>query len=167
LFKKPLINNRIRASKVRLIDAGGEQKGVVSIEEALRLSQERNLDLIQVTEKLDPPVCKIMDYGKYLYNQEKKQKKNKKTSVLKIVRIGFNISSHDLETKAKQVEKFLTKGDMVKIEMRLRGREKALKGHAEEKINEFLEIIKERIPFRSEKGLQKRGGNLSMIILKD
>jgi len=133
--------------------------------EALQISQERNLDLIQVTEKVNPPVCRIMDYGKYLYAQEKKNK-IKKSGELKGIRIGFNISSHDLETKANAAERFLKKGDKVKIEMRLRGRQKALQGHAREKIEEFLEILKEKIPFKTERGLVKKGGNFTIIISK-
>jgi len=167
LFKEPLVNKRIRSQKVRVIDANGEQLGILNTEEALRISRERNLDLVQVADKTDPPVCKIIDYGKYLYLQEKKKKKEKKVGALKGIRIGFNISHHDLETKARIAEKFLKKGDKVKIEMRLRGREKALGEFAKKKMNEFLEILKEKVPFKVERGLKKKVGNLTIIISKE
>jgi len=161
-----LVNNQIRARKVRVIDTDGKQLGILDLTEALRISQERNLDLVQVTEKVDPPVCKIMDYGKYLYLHEKKRKKEKKQGVLKGVRISYNISSHDLETKAKMVEKFLNKGDKVKIELRLKGRERALQQHAEQKIQEFLEMLKEKTEFKIERELKKKSNNFTVIISK-
>ena len=162
-----MINNRIRSQEVRVIDQDGKQLGVLNLTEALRISRERNLDLVQVTDKTDPPVCKIMDFGKYLYAQEKKKKKEKKVSTLKMVRIGFNISPHDLETKAKMIEKFLKKGDKVKIEMRLRGRERALENFARKKIQEFLEALKEKIPFKVERPLKKKTNNFTIIIAKE
>lgn len=134
--------------------------------EALRLSQERNLDLVQVTDKVEPPVCKIMSYGKYLYIQEKKKKESKKTGDLKEVKIGFNISRHDLETKAISAEKFLKKGDKVKVEMFLRGRERFHEDFARQKINDFFEILKSRMEFKTERNLQKRGNSFTTIISK-
>ena len=161
------MNNQIRARKVRVIDTDGKQLGILDLTEALRISQERNLDLVQVTERVDPPVCKIMDYGKYIYLQEKKKKKEKKQGILKAIRISYNISSHDLETKAKMAEKFLNKGDKVRIELRLKGREKALREHAEQRIQEFLEMIKEKVEIKVERGLKKKSANLNIIISKD
>jgi len=167
LLKKPLINNEIRAREVRLVDETGKQLGVIPLEQALQLASERNLDLIQVTEKADPPVCKIIDYGKYLYKLQKKEKGTKSTTIeLKGIRIGFNISSHDLETKAKLAEKFLKKGDKVRIEMRLRGREKALQQFAREKIVHFLETIDKLIPIKTERELKKQPRGLTTIISK-
>ncbi len=150
-----------------MIAEDGKQLGVLNLTEALRISRERNLDLIQVTDKVEPPVCKITDYGKYLYLQEKKNKKEKKTGTLKGIRIGFNTSHHDLETKANLAEKFLKKGDKVRIEMRLRGRERALGEHGREKIKEFLEILKAKIPFKAERGLKRKTNNLTIIISKE
>lgn len=149
-----------------MIDDDGNQLGVVSLDEALRISQERNLDLVQVTDKIEPPVCKVMSYGKYLYLQEKKKKKEKKIGTLKGIRIGFNISSHDLETKANLVKKFLDKGDKVKVEMFLRGRERMHEDIARQKINEFFEILQNLMPFKIEKNLQKRGSNFTVIVSK-
>lgn len=139
----------------------------MNLEEALSLSRERGLDLIQVTEKAEPPVCRIMDFGKYIYSQEKKERKlSKKSGELKEIRLGFNIAPHDLETKANLAEKFFKEGDKVRIGMRLRGREKAFGNLAKDKINNFLKILEEKIPFKVEKELKMMGGNLSMIISK-
>jgi translation initiation factor IF-3 len=166
-LQKPLINNQIRAKEVRLIDETGQQLGVVRLEDALLKSRERNLDLIQVTEKIDPPVCKIMDYGKYLYQQKKKDKGVKpKGGEIKGIRLSFNISEHDMEMRAKQAEKFLKEGDKVRIEVRLRGREKALGEHAKSKVNKFLEILQTIIPHKTERELKREPRGMSMIISK-
>lgn len=138
--------------------------GIVSLEEALRLARERNLTLIQVTEKVEPPVCKIMDYGKYLYSLQKKDKGVKKTSEVKGVRLSFNISPHDMETRAKFAEKFLKNGNMVKVEMVLRGREKGLSEFAKGKVHQFIEILEKRIPIKIERALKREGRGFMMII---
>ncbi len=104
--------------KVRVIDETGKQLGILSLTEATQIAREKNLDLIQFTEKVEPPVCKIMDYGKYLYLEEKKEKtafKKQKGSEIKGVRLSFGISAHDLETRARQADKFLKEGDKVRI----------------------------------------------------
>jgi len=132
------------------------------------MARERNLDLIQVTEKVDPPVCKIEDYGKYLYREEKKNRsiKKQKGGELKGIRLTYNISLHDLETRARQAEKFLNKGDVVRVELTLRGREKALQDFAKEKMNKFLEILNNIIPIKIEKGLKREARGLILIISK-
>ena len=126
------------------------------------------MDLIQITKKVEPPVCKIMDYGKYLYWLQKKEKATKisKGGELKGVRLGFNISLHDLETRVRQAEKFLKKGDKVKIEMILRGREKALGEFAKGKMNQFLEILEKLIPIKIERELKRDSRGFTMIIAK-
>jgi len=168
LLKRPLINNQIRAPQVRLIDETGKQIGIVLLEEALRISRERNLDLIQVTEKVEPPICKTMNYGKYLYTLEKKERQArlKRSGEIKGVRLKFNISHHDLETRAHQAEKFLKKGNRVKIEMVLRGREKTHGDFARDKIKEFLEILGKLIPIKIESELKKEMKGFTMIISK-
>jgi len=166
-LNKPLFNNRIRAQEVRLIDETGKQLGVLALKEALQKARERNLDLVQVTEKVSPPVCKIVDYGKYLYSLEKKERRIKKTGgQLKGIRLSFNISPHDLENKANLAEKFLKRGDGVRIEMILRGRERALMDFAQNKIGQFLEILDKKITIQKEGELKKRGARLTMIIIK-
>lgn len=167
MSEKILVNNQIRAEKVRVIDEEGKNLGIFSLEEALKIAREKNLDLVQVTDKADPPVCKLIDYGKYLYWLQKKKKGQQKESKVKIVRLGFNISPHDLETKANQVEKFLNQGDKVKIEMLLRGREKGLENFAKEKISKFLEILKGRVPIKFEGELKKEPKGFTIIIIKD
>ena len=166
MIKKPLVNNQIRASQVRLVDETGKQLGVVSFSDAIKKSHERNLDLIQVTEKVEPPVCKIMDYGKYLYHLQKKERGGKKSSETKGIRLSFNISPHDLETRAIQTEGFLKKGNRVRIEMILRGREKGHSDFAKEKIKMFINILEKRIPIKAEGELRKEPRGFTMVITK-
>lgn len=167
MYKKTLINNQIRAREVRVIGEAGQQMGVMPLENALREAKERNLNLIQVTEKVEPPVCKIMDYGKYLYQQQKREKGIKpKGGEIKGIRLSFNISQHDMEVRARQAEKFLKEGDKIRIEMRLKGREKALGDFAKEKINNFLEALQNIIPLKIEKELKREPRGFSMIISK-
>lgn len=152
-----------------MIDEKGEQLGILDLEKAISLAKEKNLDLIQVTEKVDPPVAKIMNYGKYLYQQQKKEKgvKHHKKTELKAVRLTFAISDHDLEIKAGQAEKFLKAGDIVRIEMKLRGREKTLESFSREKIGKFIEILKKTIPVKIENNLRKEPRGLTMVISYD
>ena len=164
MIKKPFINNQIRAEKVRLIDETGKQLGIVNLLEALRLARERNLDLIQVTEKVEPPVCKIMDHGKYLYSLQKKEKGAKKNPEMKILRLSFNISPHDLETRALQAEKFLKKGDSVKVAIILRGREKGLSEVAKEKMRSFVEVLKNKIPIKTEGEIKREPRGFTITI---
>jgi translation initiation factor IF-3 len=140
----------------------------MNLEEALQKAKERNLDLIQVTEKVMPPVCKIADYGKYLYREEKKNKlaKKQEKGELKGIRLSFNISLHDLETRARQAEKFLNRGDKVKIELPLRGRERALQDFAKEKIGKFLEILENTVPVKIERKLKREARGLTVILSK-
>lgn len=168
-MKKFLINKQIRAKEVRLIDETGKQLGVVPFEKAAQLAIERKLDLIQVTEKVEPPVCKLGDYGKYLYQEEKKERGTHKNKggELKGIRLTFNISLHDLETRVHQTEKFLKKGDRVRIELPLRGREKALQDFAKEKIEKFLEILKETVPIKIEREIKREPRGFTMIISKN
>ncbi len=166
MFKKPYINNQIRASQVRLIDENDRQVGVVPLKEALQAAWAKNLDLVQVTEKTVPPVVKIVDYGKYLYALQKKEKSAKKTSEVKGIRLSYNISGHDMEFRASQAEKFLLKGDKVKLELRLRGREKAFGNLSKDKVAQFLEILGKLIPYKVDKELKREQYGFTMIISK-
>jgi len=168
LLKKLLVNNQIRARELRLIDETGKQMGIISLEEALRIARERNLDLIQVTEKVTPAVCRLGDYGKYLYREEKKEKATHKHKggELKGIRLTFNISQHDLETRVRQTEKFLKRGDRVRVELPLRGRQKALQNFAKEKIEKFLEILKGIVPIKIEQELKREPRGFTMTITK-
>jgi translation initiation factor IF-3 len=165
---KILINNYIRAKEVRVISETGEQLGVINIFTAIELAKSKGLDLIQVTEKVEPPVCRIANYGKYLYQQSKKEKKMVKPrgGELKEIRLTFNISPHDMETRAKQAEKFLNDGDKVKINMSLRGREKAMGQYATDKVKLFLEKLNIIIPIKTERELKREPRGFTMIVSK-
>lgn len=165
--KKFLVNNQIREEKVRVIDETGKQIGILPLQEALKIAKERRLDLVQITDKTTPPVCKILDYGKFIYEKQKKEKKQKKGGELKSLRIGFNISSHDLETKIRQTRKFLEKGDKIRIEIRLKGREKSLQDMAKERMEKILQKIKELTPIKIEREIKKEKSGLTIIISKE
>ena len=122
------VNEQIRVREVRLIDDEGNQKGIVPTKEALEMAKERDLDLVEVSPNANPPVCKILDFGKYRFEQEKKlrdSKKNQKVLKLKEIRMQPKIGVGDLDTKAKHVQEFLNEGDKVKVTIRFRGRELA------------------------------------------
>lgn len=167
-LNKTLVNNQIRSPEIRLIDEAGKQVGVVKLEAALSLAKEKGLDLIQVTERVVPPVCKLADHGKYLYQQEKKEKKEgkQKGGELKEIRLTLAISPHDMETRAKKALEFLKRGDTVRVAMRLRGREKAMGRFAEEKVGIFLEMVKQSMEIRMERPPKMEPSGLSLIITK-
>ena len=124
----PRVNERIRVSQVRLIGPTGEQVGVVPIERALKLAQDADLDLVEVAPDSNPPVCKIMDFGKFKYEAAQKvreARKNQVNTILKTVRFGLKIDDHDYNTKVSQVQKFLKAGDKVKVMVVFRGREQS------------------------------------------
>ena len=165
-LQKPLVNNQIRVKEVRLIDQNDVQVGVVTREKAMALAQEQNLDLIMVTRKVNPPICKITDYGKYLYVLKKREKKPQKTGELKGIRLTFGISDHDLETRANQAKKFIDKNCKVRIEMKLRGRQKGSIDFAKAKVEEFLVKLKEQTPIKIENELKRQPRGRTMIISK-
>ncbi len=158
-------NNQIRVPEVRLIDENGEQLGVRPTEEALRLSQEAELDLVEVAPKANPPVCKILDYGKHVYRQNKLEKKHRasqKQTEMKGVRLTFRIDSHDLETKVKQARKFLEQRNGVKVTLIFRGREAAHSNIAKEKLDFFFDSLKDIAHLDQE---PKRQGHTMFMIL--
>ena len=127
--KKELeINEEIRDKEIRVIGADGSQLGVMSADKALKLAEEADMDLVKIAPTAVPPVCKIMDYGKYRFEQQKKEKENKKNQKVvetKEVRLSINIDTNDFNTKVNQANKFLKNGDKVKVSIRFRGREMA------------------------------------------
>ena len=165
MSKRVVINHQIKAEEVRLIDSDGEQLGIVSLGDALKKAQEASLDLVQVTDKATPPVCKITDYGKYLYQLQKKEKKTQKSSEIKGIRLRFNISDHDMGIRIKKAVKFLNNGDKVKIDMVLRGREKRLSDFAQNKMNKFIENLNKEVPIKQEK-LKKGNRGFSIVVIK-
>ena len=126
--KGPRVNDQITAEEVLLIDSSGEKKGNIPTPQAIEISKEQGLDLVEISPKTNPPVCKVMDYGKYKYESQKKAnqaKKKQKTIDIKEIKLRPNIDVHDYQVKMRSVEKFLNEGDKVKITLRFRGREMA------------------------------------------
>ena len=144
--KELLINEEIRDKEVRVIDSDGSQLGILSSKDALKIATEKNLDLVKIAPQATPPVCRIMDYGKYRFEQtkrEKEAKKNQKVIDVKEVRLSLNIDVHDFNTKAKNANKFLSHGDKVKVSIRFRGREMAHPEIGEEQLKKFAEVCSE------------------------
>ncbi len=124
--KEVLINEAIRAKEVRVIDTDGAQLGIMPLNDALKAAAAKNLDLVGISPNANPPVCKIMDFGKYRFEQakrEKEAKKNQKVTEVKEIRLGLSIDTHDFETKGNHAKKFLQEGNKVKVSIRFRGRE--------------------------------------------
>jgi len=159
------INEYIRALEVRVIDEEGNQLGVMAPFEALQKAREMELDLVEIAPMANPPVCKIMDYGKFQYQQSRTERLNKakqKKVDIKGIRIGVRTDEHDLEFKKDQAEKFLKKGDKVKIEIQLRGREKAHQDLARKNLEDFMKMIS--FPYKSEQEIKKYPGGFNTII---
>lgn len=127
-IKEFQINEQIRDSQLRVIDENGQMIGIISAQEALAIAEQKDLDLVKVSPEANPPVCKILDYGKFRYEmgkKEKEAKKNQATSQIKEMRTSVRVQDHDLNVKVKSVQKMLAEGDKVKISVRFRGREMA------------------------------------------
>ena len=140
------LNEEIRDKEVRVISADGEQLGIMSAKEALKKAAEKNLDLVKIAPQAQPPVGKIMDYGKYRFEQTKKEKESKKNQRIietKEIRLSLNIDTHDFDTKANQAMKFLKTGHKVKVSIRFRGREMAHPQIGEETMKKFAEVCSE------------------------
>ncbi len=141
-----MINEEIRAKELRVIDTDGEQLGVMGRDEALELSEQKKLDLVCIAPKANPPVCKILDYGKYKYELQKKEKeakKKQKTTQVKEIRLSTFIEDHDIMVKAKTGSKFLKDGDKLKVSLRFRGREKDYVARGMEVMEKFAEAVAE------------------------
>ena len=141
-----MINEQIRDREVRVVGQNGEQLGIMSSREAMKLAAEANLDLVKIAPTAKPPVCKIIDYGKYKYEQtrkEKEAKKKQKTVEVKEVRLSPNIDTNDLNTKVGAARKFLEKGDKVKVTLRFRGREMAHMYKSKYILDDFAESLKD------------------------
>ncbi|MFA5994061.1 MAG: translation initiation factor IF-3 [Parcubacteria group bacterium] len=165
--KGPLtrINEYIRVPQIRVIDDAGNQLGVMTPAEALVMAQQQDLDLVEIAPTAKPPVCKIMDYGKFQYQQSKVDRVNKgkqKKIDTKGIRIGFRTDTHDLEVKRTMAEKFLQKGQKVKIEIFLRGREKAHQDLARANLERFMKTI--AVPFKTEQEVKRYPGGFNTVI---
>ncbi|HAD19955.1 MAG TPA: translation initiation factor IF-3 [Lachnospiraceae bacterium] len=144
ISSKHQINEQIRDREVRLIGADGEQLGIMSAKEAQQIAREADLDLVKIAPNAKPPVCKIVDYGKFRYEQsrkEKQAKKNQKTVEIKEVRLSPNIEANDLNTKINAARKFLSKGNKVKVTLRFRGREMAHVSSSRHILDDFAEAL--------------------------
>lgn len=150
---------------MRLIDAHGVNHGEVSVEQALALAKEQELDLVEVSPQAKPPVCRILEYGKFQYQQTKQiqQAKAKQKKVeTKGIRIGLRTDDHDLAFKKAQAEKFLSKGNKIKAEILLRGREKAMPDKAKEALQSFIKTI--AIPYKIEEEIKRFPAGFHVII---
>ena len=139
-----MINEQIRDREVRLIGADGAQLGIMSSREAMRLAEEAGLDLVKIAPTAKPPVCKIVDYGKFKYEQVRKEKearKKQRTIEIKEIRLSPNIDTNDLNTKINAARKFLTKGDKVKVTLRFRGREIAHMNNSKHILDDFAKDL--------------------------
>ena len=146
IAKEALINEEIRAKELRVIDDAGNQLGIMSRQEALDLSEEKKLDLVCIAPKAEPPVCKILDYGKYKYEKKKKEKEAKKkqhTTQVKEIRLSTFIEDHDIMVKAKTGAKFLKDGNKLKVSLRFRGRERDYVARGQEVMEKFAEAVSE------------------------
>jgi len=159
------INEQIREPEVRVVAEDGAQLGVMSSQEAQKLADEADLDLVNISPKAKPPVCKIMDYGKYRFEQNKRQKeakKNQKIITLKEMRLSATIDKHDMEVKAKNVKKFLEAGDKVKISIRFRGRQLSHTDQGRQVMGLFLEMLGDVATV--EKNAKMEGRSMFMIL---
>ena len=165
IIKDVEINDKIIDAEIRVIDENGNQLGIMSAAQANRIADEKNLDLVKISPTAKPPVCKIMDYGKFRFDAAKKEKdarKNQKISELKEVWLSMTIDTHDLETKAKQAAKFLGNGDKVKVSIRMRGRQQAHASLGVDVMNEFFTLV-ENVGEMNKKPLTE-GRNIIMIL---
>lgn len=166
IIKELQINEEIREKEVRLIDVDGTQLGIVPIKKALEIANERRLDLVNVAPTANPPVCRILDYGKYKYELTKKEKearKNQKIINVKEIRLTPNIEEHDLQVKANRAIEFLKDGDKVKISVRFKGREMGHTEMGEEVLKDFLNLLDEY--GKVEKEAKMEGRNLVVILV--
>lgn len=159
------MNEQIKDKEVRLVGENGEQLGVMSAREALKLALEAELDLVKIAPTAKPPVCKIIDYGKYKYElirREKEAKKKQKTVDVKEIRLSPNIDTNDLNTKINATRKFITKGNKVKITLRFRGREMAHMRNSKHILEEFAETLADVAVV--EKAPKLEGRSISMVL---
>lgn len=157
------VNNRIRAREVRLIDEEGTQVGIIPIREALQTAEERGLDLVEVAPNANPPVCRVMDYGKYRYEQSKKERearKNQRQSEMKEVRLRPKTDDHDLSVKSKQARRFLQSGDKVKFTVRFRGREMAHPDIGREMLDQISDSLRDIAVVEQKQAMEGRAVSL-------
>ena len=164
-IKDQLINDQINLPKVRLVGETGEQLGIMSSQEANRIADDHNLDLVLMSPNAEPPVCRLMNYGKFKFEQTKKlkeQRKAQKIVELKEIQLSMTIERHDLEVKAKHARRFLENGDKVKVTIRMRGRQQARPEAGIQVMNQFAEGLQDLGSV--EKPAEILGRNINMVI---
>ena len=160
-----MLNEQIRDKEIRLVGEDGEQLGIMSAKDALKMAKEAGLDLVKIAPTAKPPVCKIVDYGKYRYEQarrEKEAKKKQKVTEVKEIHLSPNIDVNDLTTKANQARKFVEKGNKVKVALRFRGREMAHMATGKEVLDTFFEKVSDVAVV--EKPAKLEGRNMIMVL---
>ncbi|HEY9727643.1 MAG TPA: translation initiation factor IF-3 [Chroococcales cyanobacterium] len=161
----PQINERIRFPKIRVIDIDGAQLGIITPQEAIRIAEEKELDLVLVSDKADPPVCRIMDYGKYKFEQEKKAREARKkqhTADVKEVKMRYKIEDHDYQVRVNQAVRFLKDGDKVKATITFRGREIQHSDLAEELLKRMATDLEEIAEVQQ--APKREGRNMMMLL---
>jgi translation initiation factor IF-3 len=162
-------NEQIRVPEVRVVDENGEPLGVMRTQAAFDLAIERGFDLVEVSPKAEPPVCKLLDYGQFKYQKEKEMRQQKahvKKVEVKGIRLSVKMGQNDFDTRLAQAKKFIESGDKLKIEIRLRGREKAHANLGVEKINAFTEALQEHHSLVIEQPPKRSGGTVSAVVAK-
>ncbi|MBQ6426632.1 MAG: translation initiation factor IF-3 [Clostridia bacterium] len=160
-----MINEEIRDPQVRVIDENGTQLGIMAIADAQKLAYQKDLDLVKISPNSNPPVCKLMNYGKYRFEmikREKEQKKNQKVIEVKETRLSATIDTHDMEVKAKATRKFLQDGNKVKVSIRFRGRQITHGDIGEEVMDKFYEMLSDCAV--KEKAPKQEGRNMLMVL---
>jgi len=160
-----MVNEMVRDKEVRLIDVDGKMIGIMSSKEAQKIANSKNLDLVKIAPKANPPVCKVMDYGKYMFEQakrEKEAKKNQKVISVKEVRLSASIEDHDFEVKVKNAIRFLRSGDKVKVTIKFRGREMNYTSLGEKVLERFAKAVEDYGTVERKPKLE--GRNMLMIL---
>ena len=165
--KEYRVNRQIRAKECRLIDENGQQIGIVPLEEALKIAEEKGLDLVEIAPQANPPVCKIMDYGKFKYEMKKKEREARKKQrehqvEVKDIRMKVRIDEHDLQVKLKHMREFLEEGDKVKVWIRFRGRENIYPELGEKLANRIIEELQDISEVEVK---PKKEGNFMIFVL--
>ncbi|MBR1398889.1 MAG: translation initiation factor IF-3 [Alphaproteobacteria bacterium] len=161
----PRINGDIKAKQVRLIDGDNENRGIVSLNEALQIAEEYGLDLIEISPQANPPVCKVLDFGKYRYEQQKRKneaKKNQKVVEIKELKLRPMIETHDYDVKIKQAKKFLEQGNKVKFTMRFKGRELSANNLGKEVLLRIIDDLGAAVKVDSE--IKLEGRQMTLVV---
>src|SRR5690348_16734014 len=161
------LNNQIREPQLQVIDSDGKPLGTMPTHEALKLSLEQSLDLVEVGPNAKPPIAKIMDYGKYMYQREKSHRGSQKApgQEMKTVKIGFKTGQHDMQIRAAKIDEFLQKGHRVRVELALRGREREMVGIGQDKLKSLLTMITQG--YSIDDPIKRFPGGLGAIIKPD